>query len=80
LTGDRVEFCELIRRNLYSELQKLLLAYKLISREIVYRIENHGAPQLLTLQLALKVVHDQLQENAPADQNLIPIRRRLYWF
>ena len=44
LTGDGVKLCELIRSNLHSELQKLLVAYKLIGREMVYRIENHGAP------------------------------------
>ena len=75
-----MEFCELIRSNLHSELQKLLVAYKLISREMVYRIENHEAPKLFTLQLALKDVHDKLQEMAPIEQNLIPIRRRLYRF
>ena len=38
LTGDGVEFCELIKSNLHNELQKLLVAYKLISREMVYKI------------------------------------------
>ena len=80
LTGDRLKFCELISSNLHSELQKLLVAYKLISREIVHRIENHGTPQLFALQSALKDVHDQLQEIAPTEQSLIPIRRRLYRF
>ena len=47
---------------------------------MVYRIENHEAPNLFTLQLALKDVHDKLQEMAPIEQNLIPIRRRLYRF
>ena len=78
LTGDRLKFCELISSNLHSELQKLLVAYKLISREMVCRIQNHGAPQLFTLLSALKDVHDQLQKIAPTKQNLIPIRRRLY--
>ena len=80
LTGDGVGLCELIRSNLHSELQKLLVAYKLISREMVYRIENHEAAKLFTLQLALKDVHDKLQEIAPTERNLILIRRRLYRF
>ena len=79
-TGDGVELCQLIRCNPQSKLEKLLVAYELISREMVYRIENNGAPQLFTLQSALKDVHDQLQEIAPTEQNLIQIRRRLYRF
>ena len=75
-----MELCELIRSNLHSELQKLLVAYKLISRVMVYRIENHEAPKLFTLQLAVKDVHDQLPEIALTEQNLIQIRRRLYRF
>ena len=79
-TGDGVELCQLIRCNPQSKLKKLLVAYELISREMVYRIENHGAPQVFTLQFVLKDVHDQLQEIALTEQNLIQIRRRLYRF
>ena len=61
-------------------MEKLFVAYELIISEMVYRIENHGAPKLFTLQLALKDVHDKLQEMAPTEHNLIPIRRRLYRF